>query len=164
MPRIDELLMVLKEGSGSDLHLAAGLEPRLRIDGSMTSVEGWDPLDNEEVRALIRPIVSDAQWLGYDDCGDLDFAYGLEGVARFRANFFVQERGAGAVFRIIPEKIIALEDLNLPEAIGKLVELEKGLVLVTGPTGSSRGRPARVSRPRSRRSSTASTAPRPGTS
>jgi twitching motility protein PilT len=118
--------------------LAAGLEPRIRVHGQLEPVEGWSPLSDESLRDLIHQIPNQRQWGDFEESSDLDFAYGLEGVARFRANFFVQERGAGAVFRIIPEEIIPLEDLNLPDAINTFVHLEKGLVLVTGPTGSGK--------------------------
>ncbi|MFQ5513212.1 MAG: type IV pilus twitching motility protein PilT [Myxococcota bacterium] len=138
MARIDELLSKLKDCGGSDLHLTAGMEPRIRIHGELESVEGWSVLDDGGLRELIRPLASPAQWARFESCSDLDFAYGLEGVARFRANYFVQERGAGAVFRMIPERIIPLEDLLLPKAIERFVHLEHGLVLVTGPTGSGK--------------------------
>jgi twitching motility protein PilT len=135
---IDELLGYLKSHSGSDLHLSAGLEPRIRRRGRLEPVEGWSRLKDSDVRQLLRQIASPEQWQRYESSCDLDFAYGLTGVARFRANFFVQQGGAGAVFRIIPEKIVPLEELNMPPAIHKLTELEKGLVLVTGPTGSGK--------------------------
>ena len=138
MARIDELLRYLKENGGSDLHLAAGLEPRIRARGELVAVEGQPQLEENTLRKLLREIVDDNRWSTYEGCGDLDFAYGLEGTARFRANYFVQERGAGAVFRIIPEEIVALEDLNLPPVIEKFVHLSKGLVVVTGPTGSGK--------------------------
>ena len=138
MARLDELLRYLKDNGGSDLHLAAGLEPRIRVHGGLDPVEGWQTLEDENLRDLMQELASERHWKEYDDTSDCDFAYGLEGVARFRANYFVQERGAGAVFRIIPEKIVAIEDLNLPPAIEKLAHLEKGLVLVTGPTGSGK--------------------------
>lgn len=138
MAQIDQLLGNLKEKKGSDLHLAAGLEPRIRVNGELRAVEGAQRLDDAGLRKLMREITSDAQWAVYDEKHDLDFAYGLEGVARFRANFFVQERGAGAVLRMIPEKIVPLEDLKLPKAIESLVHLRKGLVVVTGPTGSGK--------------------------
>lgn len=138
MPQIDELLRYVKDQSGSDLHLAAGLEPRIRAKGRLVPVEGWEPLGNDALRKLMRDIAAGEQWQAYEECGDLDFAYGLDGVARFRANYFRQERGAGAVFRIIPEEITPLEALQLPPAIEKLTQLEKGLVLVTGPTGSGK--------------------------
>ena len=83
-------------------------------------------------------IAAEQQWKEFEETLDLDFAYGLEGVGRFRANYFVQDRGAGAVFRIIPEEIVGIEKLKLPDAIGSLADLESGLVLVTGPTGSGK--------------------------
>jgi twitching motility protein PilT len=136
--QIDQLLGYLKEKKGSDLHLAAGLEPRIRVNGELRAVDGATRLDDAGLRKLMREITSEAQWSVYTEKFDLDFAYGLEGVARFRANYFVQERGAGAVLRMIPEKIVPLEDLKLPKAIESLVHLRKGLVVVTGPTGSGK--------------------------
>ena len=138
MARIDELFHYLKDRKGSDLHLAAGLEPRIRLHGSLEPVAGWPVLGHGELLGLLREIASAAQWEDYAGCGDLDFAYGLEGVARFRANFLRQENGCGAVFRIIPETIVPLEELNLPRAIDTLAHLQQGLVLVTGPTGSGK--------------------------
>ncbi|MFL6234701.1 MAG: type IV pilus twitching motility protein PilT [Thermoanaerobaculia bacterium] len=138
MARIDELFHYLKGHKGSDLHLAAGLEPRIRVHGSLAPVKGWPVLSHFDLLDLLREIASDTQWAEYAGCGDLDFAYGLEGVARFRANYLRQENGCGAVFRIIPEQIIPLEELNLPKAIDTLAHLQQGLVLVTGPTGSGK--------------------------
>ncbi|MFL6262330.1 MAG: type IV pilus twitching motility protein PilT [Thermoanaerobaculia bacterium] len=138
MARIDELFHYLKEHKGSDLHLAAGLEPRIRVHGSLAPVKGWPVLSHFDLLDLLREIASDAQWAEYAGCGDLDFAHGLEGVARFRANYLRQENGCGAVFRIIPEQIIPLEELDLPKAIDTLAHLQQGLVLVTGPTGSGK--------------------------
>ena len=138
MAAIDALLVALKERSGSDLHLAAGTPPRLRVKGNLDPIEGQRVLDDATLRALMREIVSADQWADYESSGDLDFAYGLPGVARFRANYLVQQNGAGAVFRIIPEQILTVEQLALPPAITKLADLSKGLVLVTGPTGSGK--------------------------
>jgi twitching motility protein PilT len=138
MARIDELFHYLRDNKGSDLHLAAGLEPRIRVHGSLHAVSGWPVLTHEALLNLLREIASESQWEDYMGCGDLDFAYGLEGVARFRANYLRQENGCGAVFRIIPEKIVPLEQLNLPKAIEGLAHLQQGLVLVTGPTGSGK--------------------------
>src|SRR6185312_619573 len=121
-----------------DLHLAAGLEPRIRVHGSLEAVKGWRVLTHDALMDLLKEIASDAQWEDYMGCGDLDFAYGLEGFARFRANFLRQENGCGAVFRIIPETIVPLAELNLPKAIESLAHLQQGLVLVTGPTGSGK--------------------------
>ena len=138
MARIDEMLRHLKEHDGSDLHLAAGIAPRMRSHGELVEVEGWSELSDSSVREIAREIATELDWQRFEECGDLDFAYGLEGVARFRANYFVQEHGAGAVFRIIPEEIQTLEDLKLPAAIRSLAHLNQGLVLITGPTGSGK--------------------------
>jgi len=138
MARLHELFGLLKERGGSDLHLAAGLAPRLRIHGDLAPIPDRAPLGHEEVLELLREIVSEAQWREYRKSGDLDFAYGLAGIARFRANFLSQENGAAAVFRLIPEEIVPLEALNLPRAIEGLPHLQQGLVLVTGPTGSGK--------------------------
>jgi twitching motility protein PilT len=137
--RIDQLFHLLKERGGSDLHLAAGLEPRLRVHGALEAVGGeWGMLTHQELIGLLREMVSDEAWNAYESTGDYDFAYGLPGLARFRANFLRQENGAAAVFRIIPEKIITLEELRLPKAIEGFAHLRNGLVLVTGPTGSGK--------------------------
>jgi len=138
MARLDELLSGLKTTKGSDLHLAAGLVPRMRVRGELQDVAGWDTLADGDLRSLLREIAAERHWAQYEEQNDVDFAYGLEGVARFRANYFVQENGAGAVFRIIPEKIVSLEELKVPAAIESFAHLEKGLVLVTGPTGSGK--------------------------
>ena len=138
MARLDELLIHLKENDGSDLHLAAGLEPRIRAKGRIQAIEGRPVLEDAELRGLLEELAMPRHWDEYTSTHDVDFAYGLDGVARFRANYFVQENGAGAVFRIIPEEIISLEDLKLPDAIGGLAHLTEGLVLVTGPTGSGK--------------------------
>ncbi|MEZ4368668.1 MAG: type IV pilus twitching motility protein PilT [Kofleriaceae bacterium] len=135
---IDELLHYLKDKGGSDLHLAAGMAPHVRMSGTMGPVPGWDVLDHEELRAMMFAIAAPVKWDEYEDGGDLDFAYGLPGVARFRANYLRQDNGAGAVLRIIPEKIKTLEDLGMPPAVERLAHLTQGLVLVTGPTGSGK--------------------------
>ena len=137
MGRMEDLLRQLREDKGSDLHLAAGQPPRMRKKGSLEAITNA-PLTDAALRALLREITSAEQWASYEAQNDLDFAYGLPGIARFRANYFVQENGAGAVFRVIPEEIQTLADLQLPEAIGRLAHLDRGLVLVTGPTGSGK--------------------------
>lgn len=138
MARIDELLRYMQARSGSDLHLAAGLSPRIRQRGSLEPVEGWDALGDRELAEMMREIAAPWQWSEFERTSDLDFAYGLPGVARFRVNFFSQENGVGAVLRIIPEKILSFADLGLPAAVEKIAELHAGLVLVTGPTGSGK--------------------------
>ncbi len=138
MAKINELLRHLKETDSSDLHLAAGLEPRTRRKGALEVVDGWPVLSDEQVRQLLQEITTVGQWDSFGVEGDLDFAYGLEGVARFRANYFLQRRGAGAVFRIIPERIQTAQEIGLPEAVVNLANLDQGLALVTGPTGSGK--------------------------
>ncbi len=138
MAELDELLRYLKEHGGSDLHLAAGLEPRIRVHGSLEPVLGWAALASEQLLELMKPLAADYRWKEYEATRDADFAYGLAGVARFRANYFWQENGPGAVFRIIPEKVHTVDDLKLPPAISKLANLRQGLVVVTGPTGSGK--------------------------
>lgn len=138
MARLDALLRVLVAKGGSDLHLAAGQRPRIRRRGELRAIDGMDVLADAELRAMLEELAPPPQWQLFTETNDLDFAYALEGEGRFRANYFVQDAGAGAVFRRIPEKIIPLEDLNLPAAVGRLAELTSGLVLVTGPTGSGK--------------------------
>ncbi len=138
MAQLDSLLTYLKEHGGSDLHLAAGLEPRIRAKGKLRVIEGQAVLTDSGLRGMLEELTSHRQWEEYATADDLDFAYGLAGVARFRANYFVQQNGAAAVFRIIPEEIVSLEKLNLCPAIEGLAHLDQGLVLVTGPTGSGK--------------------------
>lgn len=138
MARLDVLFKYLKDNGGSDLHLAAGMAPHLRQHGVVKPIAGWQPFTDESLREHLLELTTEEQWRHYGSNLDLDFAYALPGVARFRANYFNQERGAAAVFRIIPEKIRTLEELKAPAALAALAELEQGLVLVTGPTGSGK--------------------------
>ncbi len=138
MPRLDVLFKLLKDQGGSDLHLAAGNAPHLRRHGVVAPIADWPVFTHESLRSHLQELASDKQWAHYTDNLDLDFAYAIPGLARFRANFFNQERGAAAVFRIIPERIRTLEELKAPPALAQLANLEQGLVLVTGPTGSGK--------------------------
>lgn len=138
MAKIDDLFKFLKDNGGSDLHLSSGLVPQLRRNGKVEAIPGWPEFTDESLRALLSEITTEAQWAHYTKNLDLDFAYALKGVARFRANYLNQERGAAAVFRIIPEKIRSLEELKTPPAIAEFADLQSGLVLVTGPTGSGK--------------------------
>ncbi|MDX1385057.1 MAG: PilT/PilU family type 4a pilus ATPase, partial [Thermoanaerobaculia bacterium] len=106
--------------------------------GALDPVAGAEALDDAALRGMLREIVSAEQWESFERDGDVDFGYSLPEVGRFRANYFVQDRGAAAVFRRIPEKILPLDALGLPQAVGLLADLERGLVLVTGPTGSGK--------------------------
>jgi len=138
LARIDELFRSLKNEGGSDLHLLAGQPPRLRIHGRLLALENAQPLSNETLEEMLREIATPEQWEQFQASGDLDFAYGLQNVARFRVNFLRQHQGVAAIFRIIPEKILSFDDLGIPEAVRKLAYLEQGLVLITGPTGSGK--------------------------
>ena len=138
MAAIDPLLIHMKENDGSDLHLVAGQPPRFRAKGAVRIMEGQPVLSNDDLRAMMLEVASARAWEEYETTGDLDFAFGLDGVARFRANYFVQESGAACVFRIIPEEILSLDTLGMPKAICDLAHLPQGLVLVTGPTGSGK--------------------------
>jgi twitching motility protein PilT len=138
MAELDRLLTALKDQKGSDLHLVAGAVPKMRAKGGIVTVAGWPVLSQQALLTMLEELPPPHQWAQYLKDSDLDFAYALPGVARFRANYFEQEHGAAAVFRIIPEKIIPLEDLKVPAVIESFAHLNQGLVLVTGPTGSGK--------------------------
>ncbi|MEN9581354.1 MAG: hypothetical protein RJA70_4363 [Pseudomonadota bacterium] len=138
MARIEKLFKKLSEAGGSDLHLSAGLPPAYRQSGHMTPMAGEPALDDLELRGMLEEIVQPRQWEAFVAERDLDFAYALAGVGRFRGNYLEQQRGVGAVFRLIPEVIVPAENLGLPKAVFDLANLESGLVLVTGPTGSGK--------------------------
>ncbi|MBW1872067.1 MAG: PilT/PilU family type 4a pilus ATPase [Deltaproteobacteria bacterium] len=138
MATLDKLFRLLNDRDGSDLHIAVGEMPRIRLHGSLEPIAGATALSAQVVADLLRELVNETQWNKYRAENDLDFAYGLEGVARYRANYFRDHNGMAAVFRIIPSEVIPIEDLNLPPAVEKLAHLSEGLVLVTGPTGSGK--------------------------
>jgi twitching motility protein PilT len=135
---IDRLLGKLLELKGSDLHISTGAVPMMRVDGEMRTVQGYESLSGEQVQRMLMPIVPPRNREEFDKTHDTDFAYELPGRARFRANLFVDLRGMGAVMRVIPSKILSVDDLNLPKELLSLCHLPKGLVLVTGPTGSGK--------------------------
>ncbi len=138
MGGMEQLLEICHRRSGSDLHLASGLEPRIRRHGRLESIEGWSSLSPGEIDELLRQIVSEKQWQTFQETGDLDFAHSLANVARFRCNFMAQQKGPSAVFRVIPQEILSVEELSLPPAIAGIAKLNRGLVLMTGPTGSGK--------------------------
>ena len=135
---IDGLLARLVDVKGSDLHISTNSVPIMRIDGEMKPVPGFAVLKAEDVQRLLMPIVPPRNREEFENSHDTDFAYELAGKARFRANLFVDLRGMGAVMRVIPSKILTTDDLNLPKELLGLCHLPKGLVLVTGPTGSGK--------------------------
>jgi len=138
MARLDKLLARLHERGGSDLHLAAGLEPRMRIDGDLWSVEDSPVLSDRDLSTMLEQIAPSPHWHHFQQARDVDFAYELEDVARFRVNYFCHEQGLGAVFRRIPQEMLGFEQLALPAAVERLAELDSGLVVVTGPTRSGK--------------------------
>lgn len=131
-------LQKLAEAGGSDLHLTAGRPPAIRVQGDVQPIPGEPVLDDAALRALLRGLVDEERWRAFMTTHDIDFAHAVEGVGRFRANYFEQELGAAAVFRLVPEQIIPFERLGLPPVVATLADLEAGLVLVTGPTGSGK--------------------------
>lgn len=134
---ITELLSFAVQQNASDLHISAGMPPVIRVDGDIRRIK-LPSLDNREVSALIYDIMNDKQRKEYEDQFETDFSFEVPSLARFRVNAFNQNRGAGAVFRTIPSKIWTLEDLNLGKVFRDLSEKPRGLVLVTGPTGSGK--------------------------
>lgn len=137
MARIDALFKLLHEAGASDLHLSAGSQPIFRLRGEMER-QNFKSLGHEELKALLYEILTQKQRETFEETHDLDFAYSVPGLARFRGNYMMQHRGIAAVFRIIPSKILSADELGLPEGIRNLTKLRKGLVLVTGPTGSGK--------------------------
>lgn len=134
---IAELLKFVLDNKGSDLHISAGEPPIVRIHGEMTKID-MPALDREDVHNMIYDVLSDFQRKVFEDLLELDFSFGLGDLARFRVNVFKQHRGESAVFRTIPSIIPTFEELNLPKIFKDFALMEKGLVLVTGPTGSGK--------------------------
>ena len=139
MAAIDKLFRILSEMNGSDLHLSSGMPPMMRVHGALKRIpEGAPPFSSDDLMKLFEEISPKKNRAEFADDNDTDFAYEIEGLARFRCNLFRDRRGVGGVFRIIPSEILTAEDLGLSEAILRLCYLSKGLVLVTGPTGSGK--------------------------
>lgn len=134
---IAELLAFSVKHEASDLHLSAGLPPMIRVDGDVRRVN-IPPLDHKTVHALIYDIMNDKQRKDFEEFLETDFSFEIPGLARFRVNAFNQDRGAAAVFRTIPSKVLSLEDLKAPDVFKDIVNVPRGLVLVTGPTGSGK--------------------------
>ena len=137
MAQIDAFFKLMNDQKASDLHLAAGQQPVLRIRGDLERVKYKD-LDDDTLKAMLYEITPENKIKVFEETGDVDFAYEIPGLARYRANFFRQKNGVAAVFREIPDKILTCEALGLPSVIRQLATLPRGLVLVTGPTGSGK--------------------------
>jgi twitching motility protein PilT len=135
--RIDRFLAILPKRGGSDLHLSVGSPPIVRIDGELERMR-YRALTEEDFYNLAAPVTPPALWESFQSSGDVDFAYQMGQEARFRVNLLRQERGSAAVLRLIPQRIPTAEDLNLPAAVAGLYATPRGLVLVTGPTGSGK--------------------------
>jgi twitching motility protein PilT len=134
---ISELLAFSVKNKASDLHLSSGLPPMIRVHGDVRRIN-LPPLEHKDVHGMIYDIMNDGQRKAYEEVLEVDFSFAIPGLARFRVNAFNQERGAAAVLRTIPSKILSLEDLNAPKIFGDLAMKPRGLVLVTGPTGSGK--------------------------
>ncbi|MDR3322787.1 MAG: type IV pilus twitching motility protein PilT [Zoogloeaceae bacterium] len=134
---ITELLAFGVKNQASDLHLSAGLPPMIRVHGDVRKIN-VPAMDHSDVHAMVYEIMSDSQRKTYEEHLECDFSFAIPSLARFRVNAFVQERGAGAVFRTIPSKMVTLEELNCPDIFKSISEYPRGIVLVTGPTGSGK--------------------------
>jgi twitching motility protein PilT len=134
---ITELLAFAVKNKASDLHLSSGLPPMIRVHGDIRRIN-LPPMEHEDVHAMVYDIMSDQQRKMYEETLECDFSFAVPNLARFRVNAFNQQRGASAAFRTIPSKVLSLEELNAPKAFAELTQRPRGLILVTGPTGSGK--------------------------
>ncbi len=137
MAKIDAFFKLMHDQGASDLHLISGSQPILRVHGDMERVK-YKALENDELKAMLYEIAPENKIKVFEETGDVDFAYEIPNLARYRANYFQQKWGVGAVFREIPSTILTAEQLGLPKVITKLSMLHQGMILVTGPTGSGK--------------------------
>jgi len=137
MAKIDAFFQLMHDQGASDLHLVSGQQPVIRIRGDMERIK-FDVLNNDDLKAMLYEIAPEHKIKQFEETGDVDFAYEIPNLARYRANFFQQKFGVAAVFREIPSKIVTCQELGLPPVLPKLASLPRGLVLVTGPTGSGK--------------------------
>ena len=135
--KIADLLRAMLEVGASDLHLTAGVQPCMRVHGELRRVSG-NPLTGDDTRSLAYAIMTDSQKHKFEEHNELDFSFGLKGLARFRGNVFVQRGNVAAVFRVIPYEILSFEALGLPAVVAEMARRPRGLILVTGPTGSGK--------------------------
>jgi twitching motility protein PilT len=137
MAKIDAFFKLMFDQDASDLHLVSGQQPILRLHGELERVK-YKVLENDELKAMLYEIAPETKIKTFEETGDVDFGYEIPGVARFRANFFNQKYGCAAVFRLIPSKVLSAQDLGLPPILTRAAMLNKGLILVTGPTGTGK--------------------------
>ena len=135
---LSELLHKLAEVGGSDLHITTGTPPLVRVHGEIRPLDGYRPLTSGETKQLAYSVLTDAQKHRFEENLELDFSFGVKGLSRFRANVFNQRGAVGAVFRAIPYEIKTFDELGLPSVLSELCKKPRGLVLVTGPTGSGK--------------------------
>src|SRR5215210_1511439 len=137
MPTLPELLKTTVEMDGSDLHISIATPPQIRVHGHLQRLP-LPELSPSETKQLVYSVLTDSQKKRFEESLELDFSFGIKGLARFRCNVFNQRGAVGAVYRLIPEKIRAFSELGLPMVLATLAERPRGLVLVTGPTGSGK--------------------------
>lgn len=137
MAQIDAFFRLMLEQKASDLHLSSGNQPMLRINGDLVRIE-YEPLTNDSLKALVYEIAPEQKIKVFEETGDVDFGYEIPGYARYRVNFLNQKNGIAAVFRLIPSQVLTLKDLGLPPILERFALLKKGMVVVTGPTGSGK--------------------------
>ncbi len=137
MVNLHQLLKILVEANGSDLHVTTNTPPQIRVDGKMTPMD-FPPLNQVETKQLCYSVLTDAQKHKFEEENELDLSFGVKGLSRFRGNIFIQRGAVAGVFRVIPYKILTFEELNLPPVVSELAAKPRGLVLVTGPTGSGK--------------------------
>jgi twitching motility protein PilT len=136
-PSLQQLLKTMVDNGASDLHIARGSPPQIRLDGHLVKLK-TDPLSSDDTKALCYSVMTDAQKAQFEENNELDLSFGIKGLARFRANIFVQQQAVGGAFRLIPFKIRSFNDLGLPPVVAELCKKPRGLILVTGPTGSGK--------------------------
>ncbi len=137
MARIDTYFKFMLEQGASDLHLSTGNQPMVRVHGELIRID-TPPLENDDLKALVYEIAPEVKIKQFEETGDVDFGYEFPGMARFRSNFLNQKNGIAAVFRQIPSKVLTCEELGLPPVLKRFSMLKKGMILVTGPTGSGK--------------------------
>ncbi len=135
---LNQMLVALVEAKGSDLHLTVGTPPMIRVNGLLRPLAGYGSLNSADTALLARAAVSVEQWDAFSQQQELDFAHSIVRVSRFRGNLYVQRNSCGAVFRAIPHEIKPLDELGMPDSVSRFAHLPRGLVLVTGPTGSGK--------------------------
>ncbi|MEI6207146.1 MAG: PilT/PilU family type 4a pilus ATPase [Desulfuromonadales bacterium] len=137
MLNLHQLLKILVESNGSDLHVTTNSPPQIRVDGKLAPMD-FPPMNQVETKQLCYSVLTDAQKHKFEEDNELDLSFGVKGLSRFRGNIFVQRGAVAGVFRVIPYKIMTFEELNLPPVVPELAAKSRGLILVTGPTGSGK--------------------------